>query len=147
LIDLLFPNHAEALQAVFSFSTLLHGFWHHSILFIFVPVFCLCGRFDFQQLPSLYFQTSSTVTQRSVSVSRTSNNDADINAGKNLKKKNKKRDQTEKNPFIATLTSVKKDMGIHDITPEEFWSRLRNVSKFYNLEVCYTLFSFFSSYF
>lgn len=115
------------------FPTLLNGFWCNSILFVFVPVFGLCRRFDFQKFPSSYFQIS-TVTHRSVSVSRASTSDAAIKAGVNLKKKRKtkKRDHIEKNPFIATLQSIKKEMGIHDITPEKFWSMQRNVSKFYN---------------
>lgn len=113
------------------FSTLLHGFLAQFRHVYFVLVFCFCWRVDFHKFSYLCFQ-ASTVTQRSVSVSRTSNNDADIKAGKTPKKKNKKRDQIEKDPFMATLASIKKDMGIHDITTEKSWSTRRYVSKFYN---------------
>jgi len=65
-------------------------------------------------------------------VSRTSNSDADIKGGKTPKKKNKKRDDIEKGPFLSMLASIKKDMGIHDITTENLWSMQRYVSKFYN---------------
>jgi hypothetical protein len=64
-------------------------------------------------------------------VSRTSNSDADIKTGKTPKKKNKKRDHIE-DSLLATLASIKKDMGIHDITTEKRWSTQRYVSKFYN---------------
>jgi len=65
-------------------------------------------------------------------VSRNSNSDADIKAGKTPKKKNKKRDHIEKGSFMATLASIKKEKGIHDITKEKIWSVQRYVSKFYN---------------
>jgi hypothetical protein len=78
-------------------------------------------------------------------VSRTSNSDADIKAGKTPKKKNKKRDQIEKDPFMVTLASIKKDMGKRDITTEKSWSTRRYVSKFYNHML--HLITFFSSAF
>jgi len=65
-------------------------------------------------------------------VSRNGNSDADIKAGKSPKKKNKKRDHIENDQFLATLTSIKKEKEIHDITKEKFWSLQRYVSKFYN---------------
>jgi hypothetical protein len=79
-------------------------------------------------------------------VSRTSNNDADIKAGKNLKKKNKKRDHIEKNVFLGFLADIKKDIGIPDVTPGEFWSIQRNVSKFFNHRTVLHC-TFFSYYF
>jgi hypothetical protein len=45
-------------------------------------------------------------------MSRTINNDVDIKAGKTPKKKNKKKDNTEKNTFMGTLSSIKKEMGM-----------------------------------
>jgi hypothetical protein len=62
-------------------------------------------------------------------MSRASNN-TDIK--KNKMEKKEKRDHIEKNPFIATLESIKKEMGVHEITPEQFWSMQRNVSNFFN---------------
>jgi len=79
----------------------------------------------------LCFQ-ASTVTQRSVSVSRTSISDADNKASKTPKKKNKKRDHIEKDVFLGTLADIKKEKGIRDITTEKPWSVQRYVSKFYN---------------
>jgi hypothetical protein len=127
-----------------TFSTLLHGFLAQFYGVYFVPVFCFCRRVDFHKFSFLCFQTT-TVTQRSLSVSRTSNSDADTKAGKTPKKKNKKRDRIEKDPFMATLASIKKDVGIPDIRTEKFWSMQRYVSKFYNHVL--HLITFFSSAF
>jgi hypothetical protein len=65
-------------------------------------------------------------------VSRSSNSDADTKAGKTPKKKNKKRDHVEKGPFMASLASIKKGLGINDFKTEKLWSMQRYVSKFYN---------------
>jgi hypothetical protein len=73
-------------------------------------------------------------------VSRTSDSDADIKAGKTPKKKNKKRDHIEKGTFLPTLASIKKDMGVHDITKEKVWSIQRYVSKLYNYVLHLTTF-------
>ena len=126
--SLIMQRHCKQLS---TFSTLLHGFlaWFYCVYF--VPVFCFCRRIDFHKFLYVCFQTS-TVTHRSVSVSRTSNSDADIKAGKTPKKKNKKRDHIENGPFLATMASIKKDMGIHDTTTEKRWSTQRYVSEFYN---------------
>lgn len=114
-----------------TFSTLLHGFLARFCRVYFVPIFCFCRQVDFHKFSYLCFQIH-TATQRSVSVSRNGNSDADIKAGKSPKKKNKKRDHIENDQFLATLTSIKKEKEIHDITKEKFWSLQRYVSKFYN---------------
>jgi hypothetical protein len=81
-------------------------------------------------------------------MSRTSNDDADVKINKLKKKKKKKkmrRDDTEGNPFMARLESIKKELGMKQITSEQFWMMQRNVSKFYNftiLELHSTLFRF-----
>jgi len=123
LCSLIMQRHCEQPS---TFSTLLYGFLARFCRVYFVPVFCFCRRVDIHKFLYLCFQTC-TVTQRSVSVSRNSDSDAEIKAGKSPKKKNKKKDHIEKNQFLATLASIKKEKGIHDIT----WSVQRYVSKFY----------------
>jgi hypothetical protein len=51
---------------------------------------------------------------------------------KKKKKKKKEKSLVRKNPFIATLESIKKEMGVHDITPEQFWNMQRNVSNVFS---------------
>jgi hypothetical protein len=77
----------------------------------FVPVFCLCRRFDFHKFSYLCFQISA-FTQHNVSVSRTMKIDVGIKAGKTPKKKNKKKDNIENNMFMNTLSSLKKEKGM-----------------------------------
>jgi hypothetical protein len=69
-------------------------------------------------------------------MSRASNSYTDIKKNK-PKKKKETREHVEKNPFIATLESIKKEMGVHEITPEQFWSMQRNVSNFFNHRTTY----------
>jgi hypothetical protein len=70
-------------------------------------------------------------------MSRASNSYTDI---KKNKPKKMKTAHLEKNPFIATLESIKKEMGVQEITPEQFWSIQQNVSNFFNHRTAFRLF-------
>jgi hypothetical protein len=70
-------------------------------------------------------------------MSRGSNSYTDIKKNKLQKKKTA---HPEKNLFIATLESIKKEMGVKEITPEQFWSMQRNVSNFFNHRTVFRLF-------
>jgi hypothetical protein len=77
-------------------------------------------------------------------MSRTSSDNVNIKENKKLEKK---RGNVEVNPFIATLESIKKELGIKQITPEQFWIMQRNVSKFYNFRTAFhCIFRFFRYY-
>jgi hypothetical protein len=62
-------------------------------------------------------------------MSQTSNSSVNI---KVKKKKKKKRGHVEGNPFMATLESIKKEMGVQKMTVKQFWIMQQNVSIFYS---------------
>jgi hypothetical protein len=73
-------------------------------------------------------------------MSRADNSFTNIQANKpNKKKKKKMRSLAEKNPFIATLECIKKEIGVHEITPEQFWSMQQDVSNISNYRTVFRL--------
>ncbi|XP_069697937.1 E3 ubiquitin-protein ligase TTC3-like isoform X2 [Periplaneta americana] len=72
---------------------------------------------------TLESQKSPSVNQRSVSMSRNTNSNVGNKASKksNKRKKNKNDDH----PFLFTLETIKKEKGIENITPEQFWINKR----------------------
>jgi hypothetical protein len=69
-------------------------------------------------------------------MSRASNGDVSSKANKKQKKK-KKKCNIEGNPFVVTLESIKKELGIKSVTPEQFWIMQRKVSKFYSFRTAF----------
>jgi hypothetical protein len=80
-------------------------------------------------------------------MSRAGNSYTDIKTNKPKKKKKKKQvGLVGKNPFIATLESIKKEMGVPEITREQFWSMQRNVSNILNCTTVLRLLQFCNTY-